>query len=131
MERTSKHFRKRDAILHCVRSTDAHPSADWVFEHVKEQVPDISLATVYRNLALFKDQGLITSLGTVKGVERFDGNTDPHVHFICTQCGAVMDLPQISVPEELNSAVAQSSGGRVDNCQLSFTGICGECRKLN
>jgi Fur family peroxide stress response transcriptional regulator len=131
MERTNKHFRKRDAILNCVRSTDAHPSADWVFEHVKEQVPDISLATVYRNLALFKDQGLITSLGTVKGVERFDGNTDPHVHFICTQCGAVMDLPQISVPEELNSAVAQSSGGRVDNCQLSFTGICGECRKLN
>ena len=131
MERTNKHFRKRDAILNCVRSTDAHPSADWVFEHVKEQVPDISLATVYRNLALFKDQGLITSLGTVMGVERFDGNTDPHVHFICTQCGAVMDLPQISVPEELNSAVAQSSGGRVDNCQLSFTGICGECRKLN
>ena len=123
MERTSKHFRKRDAILHCVRSTDAHPSADWVFEHVKEQVPDISLATVYRNLALFKEQGLITSLGTVKGVERFDGNTDPHVHFICTQCGSVLDLPEISVPEELNSAVAQSSGGRVDNCQLSFTGI--------
>ena len=131
MERTSKHFRKRDAILQCVRSTDAHPSADWVFEHVKEQMPDISLATVYRNLALFKDQGLITSLGTVKGVERFDGNTEPHVHFICTQCGDVQDLPEISVPEELNSAVAQSSGGRVDNCQLSFTGICGECRKLN
>jgi Fur family peroxide stress response transcriptional regulator len=131
MERTSKHFRKRDAILQCVRSTDAHPSADWVFEHVKEQMPDISLATVYRNLSLFKDQGLIMSLGTVKGVERFDGNTDPHVHFICTECGAILDLPQISVPEELNSAVAQSSGGRVDNCQLSFTGICGECRKLN
>ena len=131
MERTSKHFRKRDAILNCVRSTDAHPSADWVFEHVKMEVPDISLATVYRNLALFKEQGLITSLGTVKGVERFDGNTDPHVHFICTQCGSVLDLPQISVPEELNSAVAQSSGGRVDSCQLSFTGICGECRKLN
>ena len=131
MERTSKHFRKRDAILQCVRSTDAHPSADWVFEHVKEQMPDISLATVYRNLSLFKEQGLITSLGTVKGVERFDGNTEPHVHFICTQCGNVQDLPEISVPEELNSAVAQSSGGRVDSCQLSFTGICGECRKLN
>ena len=131
MERTSKHFRKRDAILNCVRSTDAHPSADWVFEHVKQQIPDISLATVYRNLALFKEQGLIVSLGTVNGVERFDGNIEPHVHFICTQCGGVQDLPEISVPEELNSAVARSSGGRVDNCQLSFTGICGECRKLN
>ena len=127
MERTSKHFRKRDAILNCVRSTDAHPSADWVFEHVKQQIPDISLATVYRSLALFKEQGLINSLGTVNGVERFDGNTEPHVHFICTQCGGVQDLPEISVPEELNSAVARSSGGRVDNCQLSFTGICGNC----
>ena len=131
MERTSKHFRKRDAILNCVRSTATHPSADWVFEHVRNEVPNISLATVYRNLALFKEQGLISSLGTVNGVERFDGNTDPHVHFICTGCGAVVDLPEISVPEELNSAVARSSGGRVDSCQLSFTGLCGECRKIN
>ena len=131
MERTSKHFRKRDAILHCVRSTKTHPSAEWVFENVRNDVPDISLATVYRNLSLFKDQGLIVSLGTVKGVERFDGNTEPHVHFICTECGAILDLPEISVPEELNTAVSRSSGGRVDSCQLSFTGLCGECRKLN
>ena len=129
MERTGKHFRKRDAILNCVRCTTTHPSAEWVYENVRTQIPDISLATVYRNLSLFK--GLIRSLGTVNGVERFDGNTEPHVHFICTQCGGVQDLPEISVPEELNSAVARSSGGRVENCQLSFTGICGECRKIN
>lgn len=131
MERTGKHFRKRDAILNCVRCTTTHPSAEWVYENVRTQIPDISLATVYRNLSLFKEQGLIRSLGTVNGVERFDGNTEPHVHFICTQCGGVQDLPEISVPEELNSAVARSSGGRVENCQLSFTGICGECRKIN
>ena len=116
MERTTKHSRKRDAILSCVRSTEIHPSAEWVYENVRHQMPDISLATVYRNLALFKDQGLIVSLGTVKGVERFDGNIQPHVHFICTECGAILDLPEISVPEELNSAVSRSSGGRVDNC---------------
>jgi len=56
MERTTKHFRKRDAILSCVRSTEIHPSAEWVYENVRHQMPDISLATVYRNLALFKDQ---------------------------------------------------------------------------
>ena len=127
MERTGKYFRKRDAILNCVRCTTAHPSAEWVYEHVRQSVPDISLATVYRNLALFKEQGLIMSLGTVNGVERFDGNTDPHVHFICTGCGSVLDLPQIAVPEELNAAVAWSAGGRVDSCQLTFTGLCGRC----
>ena len=127
MERTSKHFRKRDAILTCLRSTTTHPGAEWVYEHVKSEIPDISLATVYRNLSYFKEQGTIISLGTVRGVERFDGNTQPHVHFICTGCGAIMDLAGISVPEELNSAAARDSGGRVDSCQLSFTGHCGAC----
>ena len=127
MERTAKHFRKRDAILTCLRGTTVHPSADWVYEQLKAEHSDISLATVYRNLALFKTQGLITSLGTVNGVERFDGNTDPHVHYICTDCGSVLDLEGIAVPEELNSAVACGTGGLVSGCQLTFTGKCKEC----
>lgn len=127
MERTAKHFRKRDAILSCLRQTSEHPSAEWIYMRLKPEYPDISLGTVYRNLSLFKEQGLITSLGTVKGVERFDGNTAPHVHYICTGCGRVLDLPGMSVPEELNQAAARSSGGRVDTCQLTFTGLCGEC----
>ena len=131
MELSTKRFRKRDAILACVRSTTTHPSADWVFEHVKKEIPDISLATVYRNLALFKEQGLITSVATVNGVERFDGNTKPHVHFICTGCGRVVDLPKIQVPEELNQAAARDSGGQVTGCQLTFTGICEECTNIN
>ena len=57
------------------------------------EYPDISLGTVYRNLALFKQQGLIQSVATVNGPERFDANIEPHVHFICTDCDAVIDLP--------------------------------------
>ena len=128
MERTAKHFRKRDAILSCLRATTSHPSADWIYENVKKEIPNISLGTVYRNLSLFKDQGLISSLGTVKGVERFDGNTAPHVHFICTGCGKIVDLPELSVPEALNNAAALASGGRVNSCQLNFTGLCGDCK---
>ena len=129
MERPAKHFRKRDAILTCLRSTTAHPSADWIHEQLKAEHSDISLATVYRNLALFKEQGLIISLGTVNGTERFDGNTAPHVHYICTQCGRVLDLDGIAVPEELNNAVACSTGGLVSGCQLTFTGKCNQCIK--
>lgn len=128
MERTAKHFRKRDAILTCLRQTTVHPSADWVYARLKPEYPDLSLGTVYRNLSLFKEQGVIASLGTVKGVERFDGNTAPHVHYICTGCGAVMDLQGIAVPEELQSAAAMCSGGKISGCQLTFTGICGQCK---
>ena len=129
MEATSKTFRKRNAILTCLQGTDLHPSAEMVHEMLREEHPDISLATVYRNLAHFKNQGQITSVATVKGVERFDGNTAPHVHYICTGCGRVVDLPGICVPEELNAAAARDSGGQVESCQLSFTGICGQCAK--
>ena len=128
MEKQTKHFRKRDAILNCVRQTDIHPTAEWVYTQIKSEYPDISLATVYRNLNLFKEQGIIASLGTVKGVERFDGNTDSHVHYICTGCGKVVDLRQLRVPEELNQAAASSSGGSVTNCQLTFSGLCKDCQ---
>ena len=130
MERTAKHFRKRDAILSCLRQTTEHPSADWVYAKLKPEIPDLSLGTVYRNLALFKEQGLITSLGTVKGVERFDGNTAPHVHYICSGCGKVLDLAEIQVPEELNTAASRASGGQVESCQLIFHGRCAGCKEI-
>ena len=127
MEQT-KHFRKRDAILACLRATDIHPSADWVHAQIRSEFPDISLGTVYRNLALFKQQGTIASLGTVNGVERFDGNTHPHVHFICSRCDAVTDLPHMAVPDQLCTQAADQSGGQIDVCHLSFIGLCSRCR---
>lgn len=131
MERTAKHFRKRDAILTCLRQTTAHPSADWVYAKLKPEIPDLSLGTVYRNLSRFKEQGEIVSLGAVKGIERFDGNTAPHVHFICSECGCVIDLEGIAVPQELQNTVSQHSGVSVTGCQLTFTGLCANCQKLS
>ena len=94
MAGSQKHFRKRDAILEYLRGTKAHPSAETIFTDLKAQIPDLAMGTVYRNLTLFKQNGEIQSVATVKGVERFDGNVSPHVHFICSDCGAVLDLPQ-------------------------------------
>ena len=127
MEAAAKQFRKRNAILETLRATDTHPSAEMVYEMLQEEHPDISLATVYRNLSRFKAQGVIQSVATVRGTERFDANTEPHVHFICTGCDAVLDLHQIGVPQSLNSNVEKTSGCQVESCQLTFTGLCGNC----
>ena len=131
MEPATKQFRKRNAILECLRSTDQHPSAEAVHEMLQAEHPDISLATVYRNLALFKKQGLIQSIGTVNGIERFDANTDPHVHFVCNGCDAVLDLPEMQVPKELCHQAELGSSGHVTNCQLIFTGTCQTCTNTN
>ena len=109
MEQRSKHFKKREAILNCLRSTTCHPSAEWVHAQLKAEYPEISLGTVYRNLALFKEQGLIISVGTVNGVERFDANTEPHVHFICDTCDAVIDLHQFHTPDTLSAEVEDTT----------------------
>lgn len=127
MEASCKQFRKRNAILSCLRRSHEHPSAEWVYTQLKPQYPDLSLATVYRNLSLFKQQGLIASLGTVGGVERFDGNTAPHVHFVCNCCGRVTDLPGVPLPENLYPQAEAETGGAVAGCSLTFTGACRSC----
>ena len=127
MEKTTKQFRKRNAILAYLRQTEDHPSAEMVYNQLKPEIPDLSLGTVYRNLSMFKTNGEIISIGTVNGVERFDGNTNPHVHFVCNGCERVSDLMTIAVPEELNQEVTGLTKGQIDMCHLTFVGKCSEC----
>ena len=129
MAQVQKRFRKRDAILECLRCSKAHPSAEMLFNQLKPQIPDLSMGTVYRNLTLFKEQGLCSSVATVSGVERFDGNTDSHVHFICSNCDAVIDLDEMQIPQTLSQTAASCCGGQVTECQLSFTGLCRDCNQ--
>lgn len=123
----AKHFRKRDAILDYLRQSKAHPSAETIYTDLKPEISDLAMGTVYRNLTLFRQQGLVSSIATVSGVERFDANTDPHVHFICSGCDAVIDLDEMQVPQSLQAAASKCCGGRADVCQLSFTGLCRNC----
>ncbi len=123
----SKQFRKRNAILSCLRQTDLHPSAEMVHEMLRQEHPDISLATVYRNLSLFKTQGLINSVATVRGVERFDAWTEPHAHFLCSGCDAIIDLAEVEIPQPLRATAEACTGGHVEGCQLTFTGLCAQC----
>lgn len=122
-----KHSRKRDAILACVRSTDVHPTADWVYAQLKPSIPDLSLGTVYRNLNMFKEEGSVFSVGTVDGQERFDGNLQAHDHFVCTRCGAVIDVDAHTLSEEVLESVRRQLGGRLEGYQLCFRGCCKNC----
>ena len=81
-----RYSKKREAILNAIRSTTCHPSAEWIYQTLKPTHPDLSLGTVYRNLVFFQQQGQVQSVGVVNGQERFDGNTAPHSHFVCTNC---------------------------------------------
>ncbi len=131
MQTTGKQFRKRNAILACLRQSMEHPSAEELYQLLQREQSDISRASVYRNLTLFKNEGCIVSLGTVNGVERFDGRMDPHVHFACSSCGAVSDVPDLEIPGKLTEEVARMLGCRVDGSRVMLTGICKKCLEKN
>lgn len=126
MEQTRRHSKKRDAILSVIQGTKSHPSADWIYEQIRAVYPDISLGTVYRNLSLFKDDGLVRVVTVVNGTERFDANVLPHPHFACRQCGAVID---ITVDFSMALSKLASSGFTVENCDITYHGLCPSCTK--
>ena len=106
------------AILECLRGTDTHPTADWIYERLREKMV-ISRATVYRQLASLRDKGLVVSVGTVDGFERFDANRMPHSHFICTHCQRVVDVPS------LQDQLSRQLGMQVE--EITLSGICPDC----
>lgn len=127
MPAAQRYSKKREAILQTLMSTTCHPSAEWIYLQLKGQYPDLSLGTVYRNLAQFKNQGTIVCVGTVNGVERFDGNVRPHSHFVCTSCGDVQDLHELQIPDDLCQRASDQTGGIAESCWLSFYGRCANC----
>jgi Fur family peroxide stress response transcriptional regulator len=127
MNAVKKHSVKRDAVLEKLRSTKSHPTALWLYEELRKDIPDISLGTVYRNLSVFKDEGLIISVGVVNGQERFDANTLEHTHFICLDCGDVIDI-DADIDPALREHVEKNHGVDVLMQQLTLFGRCDKCR---
>lgn len=123
-----RHSKKRDAILTCLRQTKSHPTAEWIYQKLKPEYPNLSLGTVYRNLSEFKREGVIATVGVVDGLERFDGDTSAHSHLICRECGAVVDVNTAEVSAQLLAAAAAETGGEISGAQLTFSGVCRACR---
>ncbi|NLJ32059.1 MAG: transcriptional repressor [Clostridiales bacterium] len=127
MEQRQNYSKKREAILKAIRSTTTHPTAEWVYQTLKPQHPDLSLGTVYRNIARFKENGQIISVGVVNGQERFDGNVKPHSHFICSVCGRVFDVGGDYLGREAAERIADRYRFQVNSSEVVFRGICAEC----
>lgn len=123
-----RHSKKRDAILSRMQATDCHPTAEWVFREVRDEFPDISLGTVYRNLNQLCEEGLVWRIGVVNGQERFDACTAPHAHFICRCCGGVTDLAYEGPEGERLRELSGLHGFTVSSCELTLHGTCQSCQ---
>lgn len=122
--------KQRKVILDAVRSSHFHPSVDEVYAEVKKVLPGISLATVYRNLENFAEDGLIRRLEPEHAPMRFDGDTSEHYHITCMRCGKIEDAPfskEDKTLDTLEKALGRLTKYGVFGHKLEFIGICSEC----
>lgn len=125
--RTQNYSRKRQAIYELLLSTDAHPSAEWLYNSLKPTYPDLSLGTVYRNLKLLESNGSVKSVAVVDGCERYDARMTPHSHFVCKSCGRVLDVFFTESMNDITEKAYIDGAKKVDSYNLIFYGICNEC----
>jgi Fe2+ or Zn2+ uptake regulation protein len=121
--------RQRSHILEVVRETTSHPTAAWIFDRVKEKCPNISLGTVYRNLNILKETGIIREIKFGKNTARYDGNVDLHHHIVCEACGKLEDVVCAVGPNSMQRVEA-AKGYKISGCQMEFKGICPDCLQL-
>ena len=121
---------QRSAILHIFASSRDHPSVEQVYEQIKVQFPMTSLATVYKTVALLKEEGEILELGFANGSTRYDGYQPyPHPHLICIRCQRIIDLEGQDL-DQLSIDLAKKNGFRLVTHQHNLFGICPECLAL-
>ncbi|MCX8126021.1 MAG: transcriptional repressor [Dehalococcoidia bacterium] len=120
--------KQREAILRLLRSTRSHPTADQIYDEVRKEIPNISKGTVYRNLQVLQEMGLVTELKLNGTASRFDAKPQSHYHFRCEECGRVFDV-EGPVDKGVDQEVARRTGFMILYHQLEFRGLCHDCQK--
>ena len=123
-----KYSRQRESIKASLMNRKDHPTADAVYASIREEFPNISLGTVYRNLNLLVELGEVQKLTFGDGKDHFDADTSLHYHFVCRTCGAIIDMP-LELVHDTSDLLSAPFPGRVDSHTVFFYGECEDCLK--
>ena len=120
--------RQRERILSLLRSTDTHPTANWLFGRLKKEFPNLSIGTIYRNIGILVQQGLIGRIAFGSTFDRLDANVTEHYHFICERCDAIIDL-MLPIDHGLEKQIPSFEGFLVHRHAVEFYGLCPSCAR--
>ena len=124
--KTLKYSRQRESIKTCLMGRKDHPTADALYTSIREEFPNISLGTVYRNLSLLVDLGEIRKFSCGDGTDHFDYDTTPHYHFVCRDCGKITDIPVVAA-NDLEAMAGEYVNGKIEDHTIFFYGTCDDC----
>ena len=128
-----RYSKQRNLVLNILRENPVHPTADWIFEKAKEEMPGIGVATVYRNLNALVEAGEIKRISGIDGVDRFDGNHMTHYHMRCSECGRLFDLEpeREEALQRMETVIRETFPIEAVEIKLNtmlLKGTCGQCR---
>ena len=115
----------RDIIFNYLYETKAHPSADMIYNDLKSVLPKLSLKTVYTNLRFFEEHGKVVRVANVNGSDRYDANCEEHVHLVCDECGAVIDIMDADIKKAKKAC--QVGQAKIKSIQIVLHGTCERC----
>lgn len=124
-----RNSKQRQAILEVIGREGGHLTAERIYSSVKRDVARLSLGTVYRNLRILVEQGLIRELDFGADARYYEAAKDAHQHLICRGCGMVADI-EVGARRSLRAIIAQvseRSGFSIDEPRLDFFGRCPDC----
>ena len=119
---------QRHAILEYLINSMSHPTADEIYKALEGKFPNMSVATVYNNLRVFREVGSVKELTYGDSSARFDFVTNDHYHIICKNCGKIVDFDYPAL-DEVEQFASQVTGFNVDEHRLEVYGTCPECSK--
>lgn len=121
---------QRLAIFRALAASAEHPSAQMLYDELRDAYPMISLATVYSTLELLKDMGEIVEVGFSDEGRRYEPNLHPHVNLVCVECGRIQDFEAVAM-SPVEQAVATGSGYRIHGSRVEYYGLCPDCRRTS
>ena len=131
METAQRFSKKRQAIYDAMLQSREHPSAEWVYQTLKPEYPNLSLGTVYRNIKGMVASGEVICVGNVDGKDRYDAHVEPHLHLVCRSCGTVVDIDMTEAMVSQCHTIAADNQVDLDLRSVHFAGLCSGCRETS
>lgn len=126
----NNYSKQRDIILETLQSMHTHPTAEELYNTVHEKHPKISKSTVYRNINILVEDGVIRKIKMKSGADKFDYICKEHYHAICEKCGSVFDFMYDFKKDELNKTIQSQTGIVTNSNSITIYGICDKCKKV-
>ena len=120
--------KQREEIIEVIKNNYNHPTAEDIYMIVKAQNPAVSRSTVYRNLGLLSEDGIIQKISMLVGPDRYDYIREPHNHIICTKCGKIFDFDYDFKLYSLKNKIKEKTGIEISSKNIAIEGICDKCK---